>query len=1049
LLFFCNVFDSPSAPEKTEISAVFQGSDGQIYDGYFVDSAGKEVGIGAALYLPANFDSIRFEVIDSTTKVIDVTVREFMDDYFRDTVWIKHTFMTAGLKNVTITPYATPERLPVTSRIIIEGSVQNAAPQWSIDTLRRTVKVGNLLSQSLPEICADKELDKITFSLVPGAPDNDTIVNSIYQFTPSEQDVGTKVVQIAASDLTGNRSSILPVILTIQSISVEPQPEYDVAYDGNGYTGGIVPADTNKYVTSSTVIVKDNTGFLVKTGLSFAGWNTAADGSGTSYAPGATFLMGSVNVMLYAQWTSSPTYTVTYDGNGNTGGTVPVDANSYQTAASVTVKGNTGLLEKTGATFTGWNTAVDGSGTALAVGATFPVESTNVTLYAQWANVYFTVTYNGNGNTGGEVPSDTNNYETGASVSVKENTGLLVKTGATFTGWNTAADGSGTVRAVGTTFPMGSTPVMLYAQWTSNPTYAVTYDGNGNDGGAVPSDVNRYEAGTPVTVLGNTGLLVKAGSTFAGWNTAADGSGTARSVGTTFPMVSAPVTLYAQWTFDNIQPSLTTQPQDRSVNKGGDASFTAAINTDVYPVPTYIRWVRNNTDTITGATSLSLSLSNVQYSAAGNYKVVVRNSVGTAVSDNATLTVNDVTRPTLTLTGAADTTILLGSAWTDPRGTATDDRDGNITDSITLTGAPANTNTAGRYTITYNVSDAASNAATPVQRTLRIEGWESVTTISKSGFRNAVIDGAENIYIASDQSVYKVSNGSVVEINTYAHAKDLTVALGSDKTNIFTYATVSGLIDRYNGSAWTNLAQNSLNSIQPSSINIGPGNSVYLSGGNPIFMQVVEASFFGAEPYFSNLGEEEQIPLGFGSGNCTSKNFCITTTSDVYSIGEVWSEDCEAIAGKYSKNLFTWTFQTLEVSSDRFAYMKVVNYGSTGYIGYTKGTSNNNPTLYQSGNGSNWTKIAVSVANTPAQGGGGLDIAVSSAGELHAAYVQGSSMLIKKYVNSSWVTIPNCNTTASFTAAGAQNPYVLPGLDFCYIVYSDASNIYIKKWKKQ
>jgi hypothetical protein len=138
------------------------------------------------------------------------------------------------------------------------------------------------------------------------------------------------------------------------------------------------------------------------------------------------------------------------------------------------------------------------------------------------------------------------------------------------------------------------------------------------------------------------------------------------------------------------------------------------------------------------------------------------------------------------------------------------------------------------------------------------------------------------------------------------------------------------------------------------------------------------------------------------------------------------------------------------MSNESCFSMRVVNYGSTGYIGYTKGgDSYNNPTLYQSGNGSNWTKITSSVANNPTQGGGGLDIAVSSAGELHAAYVQGSSMLIKKYVNSSWVTIPNCNTTASFTAAGAQNPYVLPGLDFCYIVYSDASNIYIKKWKKQ
>ena len=80
-------------------------------------------------------------------------------------------------------------------------------------------------------------------------------------------------------------------------------------------------------------------------------------------------------------------------------------------------------------------------------------------------------------------------------------------------------------------------------------TYPVTYDGNGNTGGAVPVDASSpYVAGATVTVLGNTGSLVRDGFTFNGWNTAADGSDDSYAAGDTFTMPAADVTLYAQWT---------------------------------------------------------------------------------------------------------------------------------------------------------------------------------------------------------------------------------------------------------------------------------------------------------------------------------------------------------------------------------------------------------------------------------------------------------------------------------------------------------------------
>jgi len=83
--------------------------------------------------------------------------------------------------------------------------------------------------------------------------------------------------------------------------------------------------------------------------------------------------------------------TVTYNGNGNTAGTVPVDPSSpYEYGATVTVLDNTGDLTRinvggTSYRLSGWNTKADGSGSGQAEGSTFIMGVSNVTLYAQWA----------------------------------------------------------------------------------------------------------------------------------------------------------------------------------------------------------------------------------------------------------------------------------------------------------------------------------------------------------------------------------------------------------------------------------------------------------------------------------------------------------------------------------------------------------------------------------------------------------------------------------------------------------------------------------------
>lgn len=139
---------------------------------------------------------------------------------------------------------------------------------------------------------------------------------------------------------------------------------------------------------------------------------------------------------ITATITYTTNYTVTYDGNGKTGGTVPTDASSpYAPSSTVTVLGNTGSLVRTGCTFSGWNTAADGSGTTYpADGSGSFTITANTTLYAKWAA---TVTWNDNG---GNIRTD-NIFVPAAGKSVTPpsdpSTSARGNCGDKFMGWTT------------------------------------------------------------------------------------------------------------------------------------------------------------------------------------------------------------------------------------------------------------------------------------------------------------------------------------------------------------------------------------------------------------------------------------------------------------------------------------------------------------------------------------------------------------------------------------------------------------------------------------
>lgn len=352
-----------------------------------------------------------------------------------------------------------------------------------------------------------------------------------------------------------------------------------VTYSTNGATSGTIPTDSNSpYISGSTVTVLTNSGALAKTGYVFGGWNTQSNGQGTHYdATGTDTFTISSNTTLYAEWLCN----VIYDANGATSGTVPTDGNApYANGATVTVLTNSGTLAKTGMTFRGWNTQADGGGIHYdATGTDSFTISSNVTLYAQWG---CDVTYDDNGADGGSVPADSNvPYASGATVTVLTNSGSLVRTGYTFDGWNTQADGVGThYDATGTDSFTISSDVTLYAQWSCN----VIYDANGATGGSVPTDGSApYASGAMVTVLTNSGSLVRTGYTFDGWNTQADGLGTHYdATGTASFTISSDATLYAQWgcnvTYDANGATSGTVPIDTNAPYAPGVSVAVLTN---------------------------------------------------------------------------------------------------------------------------------------------------------------------------------------------------------------------------------------------------------------------------------------------------------------------------------------------------------------------------------------------------------------------------------------------------------------------------------------
>ena len=338
---------------------------------------------------------------------------------------------------------------------------------------------------------------------------------------------------------------------------------YTIKYDGNAADSGSMSDQPMAFDIADNLTNNAYT----RTGYTFTGWNTHADGSGTSYTNGESVKnltnVEAGTVTLYAQWKPHQ-YTVKFDGNTADGGSTANQAMTYDTAVNLTTNGYT----KTGYTFTGWNTQPDGGGTAYTNGESVKnltaIEGDTVTLYAQWRANSYTIQFDGNTADGGSTSDQVMTYDQAANLTANGYT----KTGYTFTGWNTQSDGGGTAYTDGQTVSNLTSEkegaVTLFAQWRAN-NYTIQFDGNTADGGDTANQVMTYDQAANLTVNGYT----KTGYTFTGWNTQSDGGGTTytdgQNVSNLTPEEGGTVTLFAQWRANNY-----TIQFDGNTADGGD-----------------------------------------------------------------------------------------------------------------------------------------------------------------------------------------------------------------------------------------------------------------------------------------------------------------------------------------------------------------------------------------------------------------------------------------------------------------------------------------------
>ena len=302
-----------------------------------------------------------------------------------------------------------------------------------------------------------------------------------------------------------------------------------------------------------------------------------------------------------------------------------------------------------------------------------------------------------------------------------------------------------------------------------------------------------------------SGITATNGDTFKLRHTSSTSNGT--NTTTTLTVGGVAGSFVSTTVGDTTAPVITVTSGTDTVERGGswtDAGATA-----------------NGGETVSSSGTVNTAV-------AGTYTITYSatdssNNTGTATR---TVTIVDTTAPIITRLGSATVTLSKGGTYSDAGATAVDNNgDGTITSSI-VTVNPVNVNAAGTYTVTYNVSDSAGNAATQVTRSVtvsdrtpnafnlanpgtatpgtlatsvaqQITGMDSGTpcSVSGQGSPQLQVGGGNNAWVTSstiNPNLYiNVRLTASTSFNT-THTATLTIGTGTDTIAVTSSADTSG-----------------------------------------------------------------------------------------------------------------------------------------------------------------------------------------------------------------------------------------------------------------